>query len=312
MKKRIASVLLLVFVMLAVIGVLVACNEGDTRSDAAPEPTPADYFTFEPNSARDGYILTGTQKILPSDVIIPAEYMGMPVTEIGESAFEGCTEIESVVFYKDTVKGVGGRAFAGCSAMTSISLTEGLSVISYEVFLNCTALQQVALPDTLEFLGDGAFAGCAALESITIPSSVKVLYDYIFKDCVRLKKVALQNGLEGIYGRAFWGCEALESISFPQTVRLISGGTGDFALGSTAQEIITVIEDVLKDLIESGAHVPQVWCSSVDQTTDPINDAGFYSIINGCSSLKTIALPSQAKLTVGCFAGGKDLTISLY
>lgn len=223
MKKRIASVLLLVLVLLAAIGVLAACNESETLSDTAPEPTPVDYFTFEPNSARDGYILTGTQKILPADVVIPSEYMGMPVTEIGESAFEGCTEIESVVI-PSTVSVLLPSAFARCSCLESVLWQENniqnfmLSCDFrthdfpeqwiYEAMTNPTSSRLDLYTDAkgwFDTIRDFSDFSCDASDIIAYQQAT---FNGAFENCKSLKKADLPKSIY-IFAGSFYGCNSL-------------------------------------------------------------------------------------------------------
>ena len=78
---------------------------------------------------------------------IPAAVDGRSVTAIGEAAFEGCVQLESVTL-PDGVLTVGERAFAGCEA-----------------------LRHVTLPASLERIGKDAFSGCSALTSVSFTGS---------------------------------------------------------------------------------------------------------------------------------------------
>lgn len=129
--RKVACVLLVLVMLLGVLA-FAACNEASNTN--SPEPTPVDYFTFEPNSDRTGYVLTGTQKILPADVVIPAEYEGLPVTMIGSSAFEGCTEIGSIVIL-DNITYIGDGAFKQCTTLTSVALPNTITTINENTFL---------------------------------------------------------------------------------------------------------------------------------------------------------------------------------
>ena len=56
-----------------------------------------------------------------TEVVIPAEYNGMPVTRIGEKAFYDNDLIVSVVL-PDTMRIIGDSAFYGCGNLRSINL----------------------------------------------------------------------------------------------------------------------------------------------------------------------------------------------
>lgn len=76
-------------------------------------------FTFARNSGGDGYIVT---KYSGSDsaVTVPDWYNGLPVTEIGSSAFQGNTAIASVSL-PSTIEGIGAAAFKGCTNLNKVT-----------------------------------------------------------------------------------------------------------------------------------------------------------------------------------------------
>lgn len=60
---------------------------------------------------------------------------------------------------------LGDKAFAGCTALTSAVLPEGVETVGADAFAGCTALKRVELPDTVQAVGDGAFAGCDKVDT---------------------------------------------------------------------------------------------------------------------------------------------------
>ena len=55
-----------------------------------------------------------------SSIVIPATYEGLPVTGIGNYAFDRCSRLTSVVI-PDSVTSIGSSAFYQCSSLTSIT-----------------------------------------------------------------------------------------------------------------------------------------------------------------------------------------------
>ena len=64
------------------------------------------------------------------------------------------------------ITGIGSRAFAGCTALTSVSLPSTLVVIGSSAFSGCTSLEDLTLPKHLSSVGYRAFAGCTALKTL--------------------------------------------------------------------------------------------------------------------------------------------------
>lgn len=73
-----------------------------------------------------------------TDVRIPSHTEGVPVTAIGDRAFENNLQIESVAI-PDGVLTLGWFAFSGCIRLASVSLPESVRSISYGAFANCNA-----------------------------------------------------------------------------------------------------------------------------------------------------------------------------
>ena len=99
-------------------------------------------------------------------------YVAEGCTEIGENAFAGNSEIDTIVL-PSTVTTVADYAFSQTSA-SNIVLNEGLKTIGNRAFQKNKSLKSITLPSTLESIDQYAFQG-TALEEITIPASVTAI-----------------------------------------------------------------------------------------------------------------------------------------
>ena len=63
---------------------------------------------------------------------------------------------------------IGNSAFYGCTSLESITLPEGLTTIGNNAFTNCTSLETVTLPRTVTEIASSAFWGCTNLTSINL------------------------------------------------------------------------------------------------------------------------------------------------
>lgn len=75
-------------------------NERSTKkTDSAEEKVAAseeNNFTYELNEEKNGIVITGYEGEEEGDLVIPDEIDGYPVTCIGDSAFEDCSNLVSI------------------------------------------------------------------------------------------------------------------------------------------------------------------------------------------------------------------------
>ena len=137
-----------------------------------------------------GYHGTETALTLPASF---TAYNGTLVEkyEIAERAFYGCTALKSVTI-SESVTVIGEDAFTDCTSLTSVIIPDSVTSIGNFAFVYCYSLTSIVIPDSVTSIGEGTFAGCINLASIVIPNSVTSIGDMAFVDC---------NTLEAVYYR---------------------------------------------------------------------------------------------------------------
>ena len=78
-------------------------------------------------------------------------------------------------------------AFAGCTNLTSVTLSKSLQYIGNEAFRDCGSLCWVTLPQQLIGIGEKAFSGCTKLTSIVVPGTVGRIGDRAFEPTIILR-----------------------------------------------------------------------------------------------------------------------------
>lgn len=81
-----------------------------------------------------GYKVRAVNKNLTA-AVIPAEYNGLPVTEIAGNGFVSCKSLTSIYIPK-TVKTIGSNAFYNCTALTRVYGASNLEAILSNAFYN--------------------------------------------------------------------------------------------------------------------------------------------------------------------------------
>ena len=153
-------------------------------------------LTYAYKSTSESYKVTGYSNITTSDkVVIPSTYDDAtngehPVTSIGSSAFENCSDLTSVTI-PNSVTFIGLKAFSGCSGLTSVTIPDSVTSIGDSAFQNCSKLTSVTIPNSVTSIGNAAFNNCYGLTSITIPNSVTSIGSYTFSNCKSLKQLIL-------------------------------------------------------------------------------------------------------------------------
>ena len=88
-------------------------------------------------------IITAVDKsVIIGDVIIPPTLGGYLVTGIGNTAFMGCSNLNSIEIPHSCIN-IGYLSFANCDNLTSIKLPSNISNISFYSFLGCTKLTNI-------------------------------------------------------------------------------------------------------------------------------------------------------------------------
>lgn len=95
-------------------------------------------------------------------------------------------------------------AFAGCSQLSSVTLSNNITTIKDNAFENCKSLKSIIIPASVKTIGNLAFSGCTSLSSIYLPISIKTIGSDVFKDCTNLTKISVDWRADSVSG-APWG-----------------------------------------------------------------------------------------------------------
>lgn len=225
------------------------------------------------------------------------------VRYINNGAFKNCTSLKNVKIPKSVQK-IGGYAFYECSSLSSVTFSVGLKSIEDNAFGYCEALKKVVLPEGLEKL-DGAFYGCYNLENITFPSSLSeidsersAIYDTKWYENIAYGDPIYCGGL--FLGFKYNYTVPHENIKINSTYTVRAGTKTVYMNKCCYVDKLTTLNlpDGLKSLtIKSPTNVN----SNYKITKLTVPESVDYVDIEGMYDLKTIKLPTTAKLDAGCF-----------
>ncbi len=163
-------------------------------------------------------------------VIIPAQINGLPVTSIGDYAFDECSSLVSVTI-PNSVTNIGESAFWNCYGLTSVTIPDSVTSIGDLAFADCTSLTKVTIGDGVTSIARSVFANCTSLNCVTIPNSVTNIGAAAFDYCTSLTDikipdsvVSIEDGFrvpEDVQPRGVFGRCALTSITIPNSVTYI-------------------------------------------------------------------------------------------
>ena len=182
------------------------------------------------------------------------------VTSIGQSAFESCFSLDSLII-KDAATSIGASAFDGCSHLTTLSLGKNITTIGDYAFQGCSYLTNVTIPESVTSIGRQAFY-LTDLNTLTIKGPIKSMGYAAFAGCTNLTSLSLYDGIQTIGEGAFINSTSLEAVTIPQSVTSI--GASAFVNCSNLSTI-TIPEKV----------------TTIESNT-----------FNGCSHLESIMLPA--------------------
>ncbi len=219
----------------------------------------AEYVIFA-NDSEENYAglaryvdFVNTTYTIPKSIV--ADNQSYDVEKILKASFKNCDSLESIEFAPDTVvaemeaeafanttnvksldlsalqiKEIPDRAFAYGRSLTEIKLSDTVTTIKAEAFINCSSLESIDVSNVKTF-GKAIFKDCSALESVTF-GSLATFPEQIFYNASALNEIKVNNLAEitKIENEAFYGCTSLNNVNFPTSdlVNLTTIGASAF------------------------------------------------------------------------------------
>ncbi len=152
------------------------------------------------------------------------------ITQIGQSAFNNCSNIEGEFKLPPNLATLGSYAFYGCEKMESIEIPASMQTIYQSTFEKCTNLKTVTLHEGLINIGNptsgygDVFAKCSSLTEIDLPSTLQFIGSCAF-DRTGLTKIEIPDNVITIKYQAFNSCDNLADVKLPSNLQTIEMNT---------------------------------------------------------------------------------------
>lgn len=309
-------------------------EEETTEADSVDTYTNSDDLLYGDYT----YVVSGNEATITGyigvekNISLPEKINGYEVISIGEEAFRGCKELESIYIPKNIIE-IEDAAFLGCIKLIHVQMEDSNEKelrIYDSVFSGCSSLSEIILPERVIYLGERFISG-TSIASITIPKNVEVIDSiyrkfgvlegaYKLKEVIygegtknisngmcagnkEIVKVKLPGTVEAIKNQAFQECTALESIYIPESVTSI--GTEAFE-GCIALESIYIPRNVTSIGAEAFKGCRRLGHIQIERGKKELNIYG--SAFEGCLDLKELILPENVTYLGENFISGTSIT----
>ncbi|SCI70240.1 Internalin-A precursor [uncultured Eubacterium sp.] len=219
--------------------------------------------------------------------------------ELPYEMFAGCTNLTTVNMDKN-VKTIGTAAFAECTGLKSIDLTEVKEVMSYA--FTKAGLSEVTIPSSVEKIGAITFGGCISLETMTLESR------WSGEDSVYRRMVNILGNFSYVKGEYSYNMHtSSEQVNNP--IRSNEEFREKYP-GQTAIKTLIIKNDgegtALDNSSAFAAHLVSLENVTLPEGMKTIPSGAFKQ----CFSLKKVVLPSSIE-TIGNNAFDSDVNLDI-
>ncbi len=232
------------------------------------------------------------KKAALTQMFIPAEYNGIPVTAIAQAAFAACANLTSVTI-PDSVTTIGSSAFSSCDSLASITIPGSVTTIEIWAFSECTALESIVIPDSVTTIGTWIFLNCTSLKDVTLGTGLTAIAELMFDGCTALTNIVIPANVVSIGEKAFQNCINLVGVDLGSVQEI-----GQQAFEGCLELKTLVIPDTVKTI---GAKA-FMSCFKLENLTigNGVTEIGTEAF-KDCFSVKEIIIPDGV-ITIGSYA----------
>ncbi len=207
-------------------------------------------------------------------------------------------------------------AFAECTSLKNLTLSEEITAIGAYSFYGCTSLESVRIPSTIKDWGQHSFSECSKLKDITLPEGLTVMGGYAFYKTA-VERVVIPStitqwnetqhrdrvGANDFNSYSFDGCQNLLSVIFTEGLKEIHGGFRDCP--KLNKVVIPKSVNKLNYAFENCNGLEEAYIEEGVQISD--GNSNFQNAFYNCTNLKRLEIPAgvaiaynNAQWCMGC------------
>jgi len=233
--------------------------------------------------------------------------IGSNITSIGNSAFQGCNLLNSIILPTNSMSiAVNSNAFTAIAQVVSVNGSAGNTPIPSNMFNGNTNMTAITIGSNITSIGASAFQGCSLLNSITLPTTAITITSNsnaftgiaqvvsvngsagntplpanMFYGNTNMTAITIGSYITSIGASAFQGCTSLPSITIPTSVT---------SIGASAFQGCTLLPSItIPDSVTSIGNSAFQGCTSLPSITIPASVTSIgESPFQGCSLLTSI------------------------
>ena len=244
-----------------------------------------------------------------------------PVTSLGTSAFESCSNLQSVTL-PTSITSINSDAFYGCTKLGSVNLEEGLTTIALRAFYNCN-LTSVTIPSTVTSVGSGAlttvvwkpvtctigtgedapfYSTNSQITKFTFGDKVETVPSYLCKNMSKIDTIVLPPSVKSLGQYAFAFCTSLKSINLPVTQKTLPTSFLEGCSALESIELPATLTTINTDAFYGCSKLSNV---NLHEGITTINLRAFYNC-----NLTSVTIPSTVtSVGSGAFKGNPLTTV---
>ena len=185
------------------------CPSGQTLYYNITDAMNCEVEITQPGTGYYWFVFNNIDLVLPQTVY--RNGLAYTVKAIGDGAFRNCHSITSVSI-SESITLIGKRAFEKCNYLTTVINGNSVTLIDELAFFDCQILSSFAFSNSLTSIGESAFLNCFALSSVNFSNSLTTINSFAFDSCIGLTSIVIPSSVSFIGTNPFINCPSLEQI----------------------------------------------------------------------------------------------------